>query len=250
MKKRIIALGMAIIMVLGFSTVVYGDDNIATVKADADGKLVAENVSLDTFDGMAPGDKRTEMIVVKNESEDVQYFYVLQKTLTSLEESNQTAGGAYTFDVRVGEAYDSAASLLSKKVGGYDSNGNAREDGLKDVTELSENDVTSDGYTMFASLKPGETTNLYINISINGEGNDINYANAIGEMELGFKVNTIERRPENKVIPRLKTIVKNKIIKRYVKTGDSYMLFVYGGMLVAGIAVVVIAFKRRKKEEA
>ena len=107
MKKKLIALGLMVAVTFSSINVTYADDskNISTVKADRDGKLVTENVSLDAFVGIAPGDSKVEKISIKNESDDLYDFYILQETVKALEETNNAAGGAYKFDIRVGEDY-------------------------------------------------------------------------------------------------------------------------------------------------
>ena len=64
MKKKLIALGLMVAVTFSSINVTYADDskNISTVKADRDGKLVTENVSLDAFVGIAPGDSKVEKI--------------------------------------------------------------------------------------------------------------------------------------------------------------------------------------------
>ena len=105
--------------------------------------------------GIAPGDSKVEKISIKNESDDLYDFYILQETVKALEETNNAAGGAYKFDIRVGEDYDSSKSLLSKEVGGYDADGAASAEGLSEVNEL-------DGYTFLTELEGSESTYLFI----------------------------------------------------------------------------------------
>ena len=193
MKKKLIALGLMVAVTFSSINVTYADDskNISTVKADRDGKLVTENVSLDAFVGIAPGDSKVEKISIKNESDDLYDFYILQETVKALEETNNAAGGAYKFDIRVGEDYDSSKSLLSKEVGGYDADGAASAEGLSEVNEL-------DGYTFLTELDGSESTYLFIALEVIGEGNNnystvssnvdgsngLGYTNALGQLKL------------------------------------------------------------------
>ena len=161
MKKKLIALGLMIAVTFSSVNVTYADDNknISSVKADQEGKLVTEDVNLDAFVGIAPGDLRIEKISIKNESEDLYDFYILEETVKALEETNNAAGGAYKFDIRVGEDYDSSKSLLSKEVGGYDADGSASAEGLSEVNEL-------DGYTFLTELEGSESTYLFIALEV------------------------------------------------------------------------------------
>ena len=72
MKKKLIALGLMVAVTFSSINVAYADDgeNISTVKADKDGKLVTENVSLDAFVGIAPGDSKVQKIEIKNKTDN------------------------------------------------------------------------------------------------------------------------------------------------------------------------------------
>lgn len=256
MKKKLIALGLMVAVTFSSINVTYADDskNISTVKADRDGKLVTENVSLDAFVGIAPGDSKVEKISIKNESDDLYDFYILQETVKALEETNNAAGGAYKFDIRVGEDYDSSKSLLSKEVGGYDADGAASAEGLSEVNEL-------DGYTFLTELEGSESTYLFIALEVIGEGNNnystvssnvdgsngLGYTNALGQLKLSFKVESPSHQGEKTKKVVTKTVDKVKTVKKYVKTGDSVKLFVFAGVLLVGVALLIFSLKKSKK---
>lgn len=256
MKKKLIALGLMVAVTFSSINVTYADDskNISTVKADRDGKLVTENVGLDAFVGIAPGDSKVEKISIKNESDDLYDFYILQETVKALEETNNAAGGAYKFDIRVGEDYDSSKSLLSKEVGGYDADGAASAEGLSEVNEL-------DGYTFLTELEGSESTYLFIALEVIGEGNNnystvssnvdgsngLGYTNALGQLKLSFKVESPSHQGEKTKKVVTKTVDKVKTVKKYVKTGDSVKLFVFAGVLLVGVALLIFSLKKSKK---
>ena len=256
MKKKLIAFGLMIAVTFSSANVTYADNNnnISTVKTDKDGKLVTENINLDAFEGIAPGDSKIETISLKNESDDLYDFYILQETVTALEDTNNAAGGAYKFDIRVGKDYDSSQSLLSKEVGGYNADGTASSDGLSDVDEL-------EGYTFLTELDGSESTYLFLSLEVIGEGNDnhstvsnsvdgsngLGYTNALGQLKLSFKVESPSHQGEKTTKVVTKTVDKVKTVKKYVKTGDSMKLFVFGGILVVGVALLIFSIKRNKK---
>lgn len=256
MKKKLIALGLMVAVTFSSINVAYADDgeNISTVKADKDGKLVTENVSLDAFVGIAPGDSKVEKISIKNESDDLYDFYILEETVKALEETNNAAGGAYKFDIRVGEDYDSSKSLLSKAVGGYDADGAASSEGLSEVNEL-------DGYTFLTELEGSESTYLFIALEVIGEGNNnystvssnvdgsngLGYTNALGQLKLSFKVESASHQGEKTKKVVIKTVDKVKTVKKYVKTGDSVRIFVFAGILLVGVALLIFSLIKRKK---
>lgn len=245
MKKRIVATGLILAMTIGFSTITYAESN-STIKIDDQGNLVTEDISLEAFLGMAPGEEKIEDFVISNESNDIWDYYILQETIEKLESTNNASGGAYVFDLRVGDTFESSTSLLAKEVGGYDADGNASDKGLDDLNELSDNELEADGYTYLTQLGAGDTTHMYIYLKLEGEGNDNTngqeYTNAVGQLQLSFKANSPHHKGQPSIIERV-TIRYKKIIK-YVKTGDNNLIFLYGGLLV--VAIGMICFASRK----
>ena len=258
MRKKLIVLSLMLMFVLGCTNVIYARDNTSTVKVYTDGKLITENINLDEFKNVSPGDSRVQKVAIKNESEDEYDFYIIEETVKSLEETNKAAGGAYKFDMRVGTTLDESVSLLSKEAGGYSADGAASADGLSEIDEL-------DGYTYFTGLKKKQSTYLFLCLEVLGQGNDnyttssstvdgsngLGYTNALGQLKLTFKVNSSSHQGESnkKVVTKTIEKVKKVIIKKYVKTGDSMKLFVFGAVLLIGIAMIVIAFFKNKKSK-
>lgn len=235
MKNIITAMAVAFSLFFGLSVSVYAAGE-PDVYVDKEGKLQTQNLNFDAFENMASGESATEVISVANKSDETVNFYVSQNTIQSLEQSNNTNGAAYEFGLSVGSSKDDARLLLSKETGGYDVNGKASDEGLTDIKEI-------EGYTFFKTLKPGESTNLYMTLYLNGEGNDINYANAVGKIQLGFKIDTYSHQPS--IIEQIKT----NTVYKYVKTGDENHVLIYLAGLVAG-AIIVSAWavkKHRKK---
>lgn len=253
MRKKILIFSLMLTFILSCVNIVYAQEKLSTVKMTADGELTTENVNLDAFIGIAPGDTRVQEIAIVNDSDAEQNYYLLEETISNLEATNKAAGGAYVFDIRVGETYDSSNSILTKKVGGFDGAGDARENGLADVEELS-------GYTFLTNLDSEESINLFISLQIIGEGNDnssntstavegtngLGYTNAIGQIKLSFKTTSPSHQGEKKTITKTIEKVKKKYVTKYVKTGDSIKLFVFAGILVLGIFLLVMMLKKKK----
>lgn len=207
------------------------------------------------FGGMAPGDTRTVTIRVENESEHTASFFISQETINSLEEKSNASGGAYAYELKVGTADDgSAATLLSAIAGGYDTALNADTRGLKGITEL-------ENYQYFAELGEGEYTNVYLTLTIDGEGFDstdlVNYQNAAGELAFQFRAYYEDREPvvvkETQTIegsPAVVTEIVKRVISRVgsVQTGDMAPIIGLLAILLIGIACVCFAFKPKKEE--
>ena len=73
------------------------------------------------FDGMAPGDSRTVVIKIENQNSHKASFFISQKTTDALEEAGKASGGAYEFQVEIGNDTN-RTSLLDADAGGYAEN--------------------------------------------------------------------------------------------------------------------------------
>lgn len=238
MKKILMALCLVIVAMFGETTNTMAENT--TVILDNDGKLNVDEIKCSAFDEMAPGDTRTEMIEVRNDSDDTQNFYVSQNTISTLEECNSTQGAAYKFDLRTGKNEKNAYTLLSKEAGGYDNTGNARRSGLSEIKEIED-------YTFFATIRPHDSTNLYMTLYLNGEGNDINYANAVAKLQLSFRTDTyvpteLSRSDTDRNIV---DIIKTHPIYRYVKTGDTNNVWAYVVIAATGTGIIGFVMNRR-----
>ena len=250
---------MVMALTLGANTSVFGaeaDKTVVLTKQDkieyTDGKADISNA----FQGMAPGDTKTVTIRVQNENSHKAGFFISQETLGYLEEKEQATGGAYSYDLKVGTSNDETAiSLLETIAGGYDAALSADDQGLNNVTELED-------YQYFAELGTGEYTNIYLTLTIDGEGFDstdmVNYENTQGQLELNFRAYYQEQEPviitETKVEKEPDLIIKEIVeqlvpLKGVVQTGDSYQgAVLFGGILLIGMVMVVVALKVRKRE--
>lgn len=242
MKKIVLTLCLVIAALLGGVTNICAKDT--EVVLDKSGKLNVDEINYSAFDDMAPGDTRTEKITVKNNSTETQNFYISQNTISTLEECNCTEGAAYKFDLLIGEDEKTAVSMLSKEAGGYDSTGAASSDGLAEIKEI-------ENYTFFATLKPQESTNLYITLYLNGEGNDINYANAVAKLQFGFKTDTYTHGTtgHQNVSKNIVDIIKTNPIYRYVKTGDTNNIWIYIVIALVGVGMLGVVLIRKIKNK-
>ena len=259
MKKKTLLFGLVMMLTMGFTTTAAAEEADKTVVLTENKKIEYADEKADisnAFQGMAPGDTRTVTIRVQNDNSHTASFFISQETLNYLEEKENASGGAYIYDLKVGTANDSSAvSLLDTVAGGYDASLEADDQGLNDITELED-------YQYFAELGTGEYTNVYLTLAIDGEGFDstdeVNYENAVGELEFNFRAYYKDREPviiTNTVTEKEPDTIITKVIDQVVKvagevkTGDSIgKAVVFGGVLVIGILLVVIALKKRKAE--
>lgn len=258
MKMRTGMFGLILLLAMEVPVAVRAEDADKTVTLTEENTIVYTDDSTDianAFGGMAPGDTRTVTIRVQNDSEHTASFFISQETINSLEEKENASGGAYTYELKVGTANDgSAATLLTAVAGGYDTSLNADKQGLKGITELED-------YQYFAELAEGEYTNVYLTLTIDGEGFDstdiVNYENAVGELAFQFRAYYEDREPvvvkETQTIegkPVVVTEVVKRVISRVgsVKTGDMAPMIGLTVILLVGVACVLFAFKPKKED--
>lgn len=247
-------MGLALVATLLFPSYVSAE-TLQTVSLNNSDQLVytqSSDALASAFDGMAPGDTRTVAIQVKNENSHTASFFISQATIAALETINANAkGGAYDFELSVGTSETSAVSLLNTVAGGYDAAQTASATGLSDVTELED-------YHYLAELANGESTNVYLTLSLDGESFDSNYANAIGTLAYQFRAyykDDLKPVVVTKYVTRSGgTNVIRKIVDEIVplaggvKTGDQAPILIVLALLAAGIVLVVVSGIKRKVE--
>ena len=138
MKIKNIAAVLLLIWTCGSSSVVSAAE-IHTVQLTEENQLVYTKDKAElagAFDGMAPGDSRTVVIKIENQNSHKASFFISQKTTDALEEAGKASGGAYEFQVEIGND-TGRISLLDADAGGYAENV-ASAEGLAEITELNE----------------------------------------------------------------------------------------------------------------
>lgn len=226
------------------------DRNAFVYYEDEKGTKKTNQLSLDGFVGMAPGEERTQSIHLKNESAHTVRFFIAQETLQSLEDENRAAGGAYRFELSVGKQKETAAPLLYTKVGGYDSSGNKREESLDGIDELEEE-------TFLAKVKKGEQITLFVTLKLEGEGNDnqkdCDYSRAVGRIGMRFLAKDATKDilyGDTKEVVTYKTRYKDTIKTALVKTADQAPYGVVIFLFTAGFILLVVAVKNKRKGKA
>lgn len=243
MKRICITFLLVCILTLGMTNSIFAEES-GLVRIDGNGEIEVEDFNLEEFQGMAPGDSRVEEIRVRNDYDRDMNFYVSMDSVKSLEETNDAAGGSYELDMRIGDSYSEAVSLLNKAAGGYDSDGKASSQGLKEIDELS-------GQGEFlVKLAPGQETNIYLTLDIYGEGNDREgYANAVGQLSFAFAAQQTDKASQPTIIERVHNLISTNPITRYVQTGDNGSYISYLLLLLGGVVIIFVSFKaiRNKK---
>ena len=98
MKKRIVGLCMTLSVVMGMSMGVYAADTpTATFDGSSEIKYNYNDTTNfgDAFEGMLPGDERTQEIILRNTYEKPVDFYMEVEVIKALEEASEASGAAY-----------------------------------------------------------------------------------------------------------------------------------------------------------
>ena len=251
--------GLVLAITLSASTQAYADeteDANKTVVLNEKNKITyadGESEIADAFRDMAPGDEKTVVLRVENDSNHSASFFLSQETTSALEETTKATGGAYAYRLSVGTNPETAESLLDTIAGGYKENQKSRaagfvgdSEGLAGITEL-------ENYVFLAELGKGDYVNVYLTLAIDGEGFDstdlVNYSNAAGELAFNFRAYYEDRAPrvvygEDKVI----TKIVDQVVPLAAKTGDNWNMLPVIGLLSVGTLLIVFALKKRKVE--
>ncbi|WP_022748318.1 hypothetical protein [Lachnobacterium bovis] len=256
MNKKILALATAVVVsIFGNSTVfaanlpkvVFNANKTFTYEGNI--KQSGKSVTLigDEFEGIAPGETKTQVIELENKSDNVMDFYLSEETIDKFEEANKSSGGAYEYDISVGKTKEGAKSLLNAVAGGYENaESNGSSEGLAEINDLKD-------FTYLAQLGKNEKTNIYLTLTIEGEGNDstavVNYANATAQLKFNFRAYDVEHEivygpdtvsPSTSSTSGVRTTISN--LTRRVKTSDvavlSLVIILVAGIALAGFALI------------
>jgi hypothetical protein len=189
MKKKllsvIISLGLALCFPLSsFADTISGGSGWK-VTFTADEKMESNFTTgkmSDTISGMQPGDTAVFTVALGNENETTVDYYMANKILKSLEESKNTGtkGGAYTYILTYTGPDGSTKTIFdSDRVGGAIVN---EKEGLYQATQGLENFFFLDSY------KKGQTGNITLTISLDGETQGNDYQDTLADLQMNFAV--------------------------------------------------------------
>lgn len=263
MKKSILALGIAF-TVLSMNVMPAQAAGDATVSFTEDNKLEYSNVITDgsnvnlgsAFEGVAPGETRSQTITVQNNNSKTADFYMSAEAVEALERNTATAKGAgYEIKLTAGDT-----TLYDSTVGGY----GAGSESAASTTGIEGMNSALEDYILIATLANGETTEVVLTITFDGEAMDnttaIDYSWAEGQLAFEFKAGyedptgtttvykTVTQKGQTKYVKNLVEIFEEAVPLSAVATGDASLIGVGVVVLLAGILLVVIG-KRKKVEE-
>ncbi len=236
MMKKILCFLLVCLTFFNLTVVVYGD-NVSTGKVTftPQAKMVEENFNVDqVFDGLQPGDTRSFYCEINNTHPSTTRWYMSNKVLSSLEESDSSGGvrgGAYTYEL----VYDGPGGhrdLYKREkdtvwVGGdqgFQQSGDEKQRvGLEEATSNLEN------FFFLDTLNSGEKGTVKLTVSLEGETQGNIYQNTAARIQMNYAVELANNSP-------------NTAHRTAVKTGDeNNLLPYYIGMIVAGLLLLYLA---------
>lgn len=217
----------------------------------------------DRVTNLQPGDDVTFTVTYKNDYAEPTDWYMENKILQTLEKASmsnkqvsgtgQAEHGAYTYELI---HYDNAGNrtvLFSNREVGGDTVAGGRE-GLEQATNALEE------WFFIETLKQGQEGRVVLNVAFDGETEVNDYMDTNGGLAVRFAVEINKQTtPEPTVTPspapgRSTTTTTNagtsgSVGLTAVKTGDPTNFPLIIGALVAGIVLLIVALRLRKKEK-
>ena len=260
MKKKVLALALMTAMLFAMSSPVSAEEKASVVFTEKN-QLEYRNTEKDeegtvnlgnAFEGVAPGETRSQAFTLSNESSQTVDFYMSTEVLQSLEEINRASGAAYDILLTI-----AGKEIYCSTVGGYaspDSSGSS--EGLKEM-----NDSVLGSSILAATLTKGQTAEVVLQITFDGEAMDNNnisdYSEALGRIRFRFRAGyensggDVQEESKETEEEQDETAGKHegKQVSKAAKTGDAAMPAVGIVAVGAGILLLVVVERKRKTEE-
>lgn len=232
MKKRIVMLCSAMLLVLASTVTAYAEERQGEAGWEVvfDGSDMKSNFSPSDMDdeiyNMQPGDTVELTITLKNATEKETDWYMRNEVLQTLEDASKAEGGAYDYLLTYTNSAEELTELYSSEYfGGEGIYGGM---GLKSATK------TLDEYVHLERMAGGNTGTVKLKVRLDGETQGNSYQNTLARLQMDFAVEQPESGPGG---------------RRPVRTGDQTKIMLYVVLtLVAGMTLLVIAVLRLRGE--
>ncbi len=238
---------MTLLLLAGSATAVHaeehkGDDGWSV---EFTGKEMVSNFSTgslaDVILAMQPGDTASITLELKNDADIATDWYMTNEVLSSLEDSQEVAGGgAYTYILDYTDKDGAVTTLYSSESVGGEKAYYGRE-GLHEVSDSLEE------YLYLDRLMAGEQGQINLMVALDGETQGNAYQNTLADLQMNFAVEkaTAPEIPETPGKPRTP-----EASGRLVRTGDNNSIGLWSAIaLVSGLLLLAVALVRRKKEK-
>ncbi|MBR2780829.1 MAG: hypothetical protein IKD81_05380 [Eubacteriaceae bacterium] len=226
MEKKIIAVICIILAVLmvPLCPVLADDPQPDTTVVFANGKIQYDGAGdpkqvPDTF----PGSPVRYTVCIRNDSREDTDWYMLNDVVTSFEEKNKAANGAYEYSLRFIDPSGAETVLYSSKNVGADPD-------WPDAGLYQTSDALRDYFFLY-TLKPSEKAYVVLDMLMDGDTHTNKYMESEGDVKIVFQVVTVEK-PD----PIPDTGYKSKVI--------GYVTLVLAFLFLLGITMMI---QNRKK---
>lgn len=229
MKKRILCLAIAVMMVAGTSMTASAEDYKGSKSwlANLTGEKIESNFKTSEFTHeilqILPGDSIELEVAIQNSSEDQADWYMTNKVLQTLEDSQESAqGGVYTYILTYRDSEGTVTEFYNSETVGAENCGNALI-GLHQATESLED------YFFLDRLDQGEKGTVNLIVKLDGETQGNGYQNTLARLAMNFAVEK----------------VNGPVV---IQTGDmtNQLLLFSGIALASGVLLFVLAAYRLK----
>ena len=248
MKKKFMALGLMVLLLLMSSMTVFAEDRQGASgwQVSFDGKKLESNFTNANMDdeiyNMQPGDSVELTITLKNTYDGQADWYMQNQVLETLEDAGDISGGAYDYLLTYTDGAGETSILYSsEKFGGE---GRYNGVGLHGAT------TTLDEYFYLDRLGNGDTGVVKLKVALDGQTQGNAYQNTLASLQMNFATELVSA-SGNVTDPDGNQNATNGT--RPVKTGDQTqsMFFIFR-TLGAGLVILLIVIMRLRssREEA
>ena len=194
------------------------------------------------FNDLQPGDDITVSIKYENDYGESTDWYMANEVVQTLEKTDQARkqvegtgaaeNGGYTYSLTHTDKNGTETVLFSKDEVGGDAKP-ANMEGLEQATNAL------DDWFFLQTLGKGESGTVKLYVKFDGETEVNDYMDTDGEVLVRFAVELTKVTPDKKKGPS----------HQQTNTGDTFPLWIFLLMMLAGIALLVLLLARRRKND-
>ncbi len=248
MKKKVLCLAMALVMLAGGSLTAHAEELKGQDgwRAEFNGKKIVSNFDSGTLADEAgnvqPGDSITLKEEIKNSDTGSTDWYMTNEAIQSLEDAADVAqGGAYSYRLAyTGPKGQEIEIYNSENVGGESTTG--KLEGLHQATD------TLNDYFYLDRLESGKSGTVTLKVTVEGETQNNDYQKTLAKLQMTFAVEKVTASVVKHTPGKVHT--ETRMITNRVQTGDTahILLFCLLG-LTSGLVLLFIGVKSSKRRK-
>lgn len=248
MKKKVLCLAMALVMLAGGSLTAHAEELKGQDgwRAEFNGKKIVSNFDSGTLADEAgnvqPGDSITLKVEIKNSDTGSTDWYMTNEAIQSLEDAADVAqGGAYSYRLAYkGPKGQEIEIYNSENVGGESTTG--KLEGLHQATD------TLNDYFYLDRLESGKSGAVTLKVTVEGETQNNDYQKTLAKLQMTFAVEKVTASVVKHTPGKVHT--ETRMITNRVQTGDTahILLFCLLG-LTSGLVLLFIGVKSSKRRK-